>query len=190
MFSSHLQYTVHLYTSSFKSYFTMTGNSKDWDQLSFEVLLNIFEYFCDGRLETIHRPPIQRFRSNLKDMKQCQLVCKGWARAAQKIIYEQVHLGTNLQQFTQTITNYNPHLATLVKKVSFDDLSSTDSLTSCVALVVNQDIHVNHFVGGQDAERLAWPCLLLDDMKLNSLEVITNNLTTPTWIWFCICYLQ
>lgn len=162
---------------SFNLFFIMTNNSTDWDQLSFEILLNIFEYVHDGRLETIHRRPSQKYSSNLKDMKQCQLVCKGWARAAQKIIYEQIHLGKNLPQFAQTITNYNPHLATLVKKVSFADaIISTDDCLNCVISVVTQCIHINHLIGGHTAERLVWPWLLLDETKLNNLEVITNNL--------------
>ncbi|KAL9543501.1 hypothetical protein MBANPS3_008089 [Mucor bainieri] len=149
-----------------------------WDRLPFEILLKIFKYVNNGKLETIHRLATQRYSSNLKDMKQCQLACKGWARAAQKIMYEQIHLGINLQQFAETITHHNPHLAALTKKVSFgNDIDSTDDCSNCVASVVSRCNNINHLlVCGRASENLVWPWLLLEDMGLNNLEVITNNL--------------
>lgn len=157
---------------------TSSSSSKDWGTLPFEILLKVFGYVQDARLETDFGMSAQKFSSNMKDLEQCQLACKGWLRAAQKTIYEQIHLGANLQQFAQTITVNNPHLATLVKKVSFGrDINSTDDCSNCVASVVTQCTSINHLLlDGQTTEKLVWPWLLLEDMKLNNLEVITNNL--------------
>lgn len=93
---------------------------KSWDKLPIEILLYVFHYLkCSTNTFTDIELPVSNIGTKITDIIICQLVCKGWSRAAQKLIYRDVKLGGNISSFVRTITVDAPQLASLVEVIAF-----------------------------------------------------------------------
>ncbi|KAI8646713.1 hypothetical protein BD408DRAFT_479686 [Parasitella parasitica] len=149
---------------------------KKWGKLPFEILLCIIQY-----VQLYNSPKSSTsysfIREAVDDLMACQLVCKGWSRAAQKILYKNVELGTNTPGFVRTITEDAPHLANLVKILSF--LPRFVELVDCTryaeSVIANCAQVEALFVTDSETEQLIWPWLLMEDTKLEKLETIGNT---------------
>ncbi|GAN04197.1 hypothetical protein MAM1_0057d03657 [Mucor ambiguus] len=74
----------------------ISNSAHTWNNLPSLELCNILQY-----AQQSSNPILQK---NEPFLGACQLVCKGWSKAAQKALYKQVALGSNAIRFLNTIT--------------------------------------------------------------------------------------
>lgn len=151
---------------------------KSWDKLPIEILLCIFHYLkCSTNTFTDIGLPVSNTDTKITDIVICQLVCKGWSKAAQRLIYQDVKLGGNVSSFVRTITADAPQLASLVKVIAFSEtIMEVSDCSNLIESILNNCPQIEKLlVNGKDMEQLIWPWILMEDIKLENLKTISTE---------------
>ncbi|KAG2237957.1 hypothetical protein INT48_002518, partial [Thamnidium elegans] len=102
----------------------------NWDDLPSEVLRTIFELQV--------RDWLAPQRSELKTVRQCISVCKGWRRYAEPVFYANFtsHSRVKYKKFIKCMKKY-PHLSKLVKHISIDESLTSKELCEMATMFPN-----------------------------------------------------
>ncbi|EPB90283.1 hypothetical protein HMPREF1544_02808 [Mucor circinelloides 1006PhL] len=150
--------------------------SSAWNKLPFEVLTYIFEHNADlGSQNTGSR----------RELYSYQLVCKGWSKAAQSLLYKRIVFegedeGDELRrlvQFVFTLKTLAPHLGSFVRTIFICDyLELLQTPLTALDVIFNACPKIEQFYCKGSSKEIAWPYLLtLPDAKLSSIHSISQD---------------
>ncbi|KAK4517517.1 1,3-beta-glucanosyltransferase [Mucor velutinosus] len=150
--------------------------SSAWDKLPFEVLTYIFEHNVDSN---------SRYIQTRKDFYNYQLVCKGWSKAAQSLLYRRIscqddNIEDELQRFVQfifTIKVLAPHTGDFVKTITVcDHLDRLEEPLTALDAIFNSCPKLEDFYCNGSSKEVAWPYLLtLPDARLGNIRSIVED---------------
>lgn len=147
----------------------MARNS--WSKLPSEVLRRIFHLIYAQTQNECSKQSARKYVRLYETFSACQLVCKGWSREAQRILYTDVLLWSNLESFIATIAS-KPRIAKHVKKATFSStlLKTAESKNSVKRLFIKcQEINIINADSLKVLNDIVWPTLLLDSISLRNL---------------------
>ncbi|GAN03254.1 hypothetical protein MAM1_0037d02706 [Mucor ambiguus] len=150
-----------------------------WHKLPFEVLTYIFEHNIDTN---------NRYIQARKDLYNYQLVCKGWSKAAQSLLYRRIScqdgsVEDELQRFVQfiyTIKVLAPHVGVFVKTITVcNHLDRLEAPLTALDAIFNTCPKLVDFYCNGSSKEVAWPYLLtLPDTRLSSIRSIIEDKDT------------
>ncbi|KAL9550151.1 hypothetical protein MBANPS3_004857 [Mucor bainieri] len=148
-----------------------------WHKLPFEVLTYIFEHNIDD--------PLINVRQSSGRLCRYQLVCRGWSKAAQSLLYRRVDLQDSiitegLQRFVQfvyTIKVLAPQLGSLVKAITVcKGLDHLEEPLTALDAIFNACPKLEEFYCIGSSKEVAWPYMLtLPDVALSNIRCIVEE---------------
>ncbi|KAL7323238.1 hypothetical protein PS15p_211169 [Mucor circinelloides] len=150
--------------------------SSAWNKLPFEVLTYIFEHNADFDSQNTW---------SRRELYSYQLVCKGWSKAAQSLLYKRIGFEgesetdelRRLVQFVFTLKSLAPHLGSFVRTIFICDyLELLQTPLAALDVIFNACPKIERFYCKGSSKEVAWPYLLtLPDTKLSSIHSISQN---------------
>ncbi|KAI8642804.1 hypothetical protein BD408DRAFT_415964 [Parasitella parasitica] len=156
-----------------------------WDKLPFEILTFIFEYIEPAAVHS------RRY------CRHYQLVCKGWSKAAQALLYKNISLqdaiwpaddynspdGTRIfGKFVDTVGAVAPHLGALVKKLTIcSTFYQFDYPLTTLGIILNACPYIEELYCNGCSDDIVWPHLLtLQDSQLANIRSFYKDDATDT----------
>lgn len=145
------------------------------NKLPFEVLIYIFEHNID----------YQRCIQSREELYNYQLVCKGWSKAAQSLLYRRIScqdgsVEDELQRFVQfiyTIKVLAPHVGPFIKAITVcDHLERLEAPLTALDAIFSTCPKLEEFYCNGTSKEIAWPYMLsLPDAKLSKIRSIVED---------------
>ncbi|CAO3634091.1 unnamed protein product [Mucor fragilis] len=150
--------------------------SAAWDKLPFEVLIHIFAYSVDTKTQYIQ---------SRRALYSYQLVCKGWSKAAQSLLYRHISCQDDpkegeLLRFVDLIYTLQvlaPHVGTFVKTITVcDHLYSLGEPLKALDVIFSKCPKLEEFYCNGSSKEVAWPYLLtLPDTRVANIRSIAED---------------
>lgn len=159
-----------------------------WERLPFEILSFVFEYI-DCMDEDV---------ASKNQLFECQLVCKGWSKPAQAILYKDISLFTKglteydteewrrFEQFVYTIKNIAPHLGVFVKKMTIR--SYFNLYRGCLhtlEYILKSCPKIEELYADKSSIQVVWPYLLTEqeDRLRNIKSILKEDTITDSTLY-------